>query len=143
MAAIHERLLADCLLLGRFPLCHLLLMQDANYPWCILVPDREDIGEIHQLTNSDQQQLMRESVQLSRALVAAFTPDKLNVAALGNIVPQLHVHHIVRYRTDAAWPAPVWSQVEPRAYSEERLSSVLKSLADHLPAEFDWRMGDR
>jgi diadenosine tetraphosphate (Ap4A) HIT family hydrolase len=143
MAAIHERLLADCLLLGRFPLCHLLLMQDANYPWCILVPDRKDIGEICQLTDSDQQQLMRESVQLSRALVAAFTPDKLNVAALGNIVPQLHVHHIVRYRTDAAWPDPVWGRVEPRAYPEDRFAEVLALLADKLPAEFDWRMDDR
>jgi diadenosine tetraphosphate (Ap4A) HIT family hydrolase len=140
MAAIHEQLQADCLLLGRFPLCYLLLMQDANYPWCILVPDREDIGEIHQLTTSDQQQLMRESVQLSRALVAAFQPDKLNVAALGNVVPQLHVHHVVRYRQDAAWPAPVWGRVAPAAYSKERLGEVLALLADNLPADFIWEL---
>ena len=138
MAAIHDRLLADCLLLGHFPLCHLLLMQDANYPWCILVPDRDDIGEIHQLTDSDQQQLMRESVQLSRALVTAFQPDKLNIAALGNVVPQLHVHHIVRYRHDAAWPAPVWGRVEPGIYTEEQLGRVLKLLADNLPVDFEW-----
>jgi diadenosine tetraphosphate (Ap4A) HIT family hydrolase len=131
---------ADCLRLGRFPLCHLLLMQDANYPWCILVPDREDIGEIHQLTDSDQQQLMRESVQLSRALVAAFSPDKLNVAALGNVVPQLHVHHIVRYRHDVAWPDPVWGRVEPRVYPEGRLAEVLALLADKLPGDFDWQL---
>jgi diadenosine tetraphosphate (Ap4A) HIT family hydrolase len=139
MAAIHDRLLADCLLLGHFPLSYLLLMQDANYPWCILVPDRDDIGEIHQLTNSDQQQLMRESVQLSRALVTAFQPDKLNIAALGNIVPQLHVHHIVRYRQDAAWPAPVWGRVEPETYTEEQLGRVLKLLADNLPVDFEWQ----
>ncbi|MDH3979171.1 MAG: HIT domain-containing protein [Gammaproteobacteria bacterium] len=140
MAAIHERLQADCLLLGRFPLCHLLLMQDANYPWCILVPDREDIREIYQLSDSDQQQLMQESVQLSRALVAAFGPDKLNVAALGNVVPQLHVHHIVRYRQDVTWPDPVWGRLEPRAYTEERLAEVLTLLADKLPADFDWQI---
>jgi diadenosine tetraphosphate (Ap4A) HIT family hydrolase len=139
MAAIHERLLADCLLLGRFPLCHLLLMQDANYPWCILVPDRADITEIYQLTDSDQQQLMRESVQLSRSLVAAFRPDKLNVAALGNVVPQLHVHHIVRYRDDAAWPDPVWGRVEPCPYPDDRLAGVLALLAENLPADFVWQ----
>ncbi len=140
MAVIHERLQADCLLLGRFPLCHLLLMQDANYPWCILVPDRDDIGEIYQLSDNDQQQLMRESVQLSRTLVAAFRPHKLNVAALGNVVPQLHVHHIVRYRHDAAWPAPVWGRVDPQAYPDDRLAEVLALLADNLPAEFEWQL---
>ena len=103
-------------------------MRDANYPWCILVPDREGITEIYQLSEADQQQLLRESSQLSRAMEAAFNPDKLNVAALGNVVPQLHIHHIARYRTDAAWPAPVWGRVAVKSYSEDELAAVVRSL---------------
>ena len=132
MAAIHPQLKNDCLILGQLELCHLLLVLDANYPWFILVPDREDITEIHQLDEPDQQQLMRESVLLSRALEAAFSPDKLNIAALGNIVPQCHVHHIVRYRTDAAWPAPVWGRVPLKEYSEDALARVVDTMKQAL-----------
>jgi diadenosine tetraphosphate (Ap4A) HIT family hydrolase len=132
MAGIHPRLLEDCLLLGHFPLCHLLLMRDANYPWLILVPDRDGVTEIHQLDETDQQQLMRESVLLSRMLDELFHPDKLNVAALGNVVPQLHLHHVVRYRHDAAWPAPVWGRVPPQSYSGDQL----EGLVDRLTAAF-------
>lgn len=139
MAEIHPQLQADCLCIGHFPLCHLLLMQDASYPWFILVPDRDAVQEIHQLDTVDQQQLMHESVQLSRALVSAYAPDKLNIAALGNIVPQLHVHHIVRYRNDAAWPAPVWGRVPARPYDNAGLASRLAQLRPVLPAEFIWQ----
>ena len=103
----------------------MLLMLDANYPWLILVPDRDDVTEIHQLNEVDQQQLMRESVLLSRVLETVFSPDKLNIAALGNIVPQCHVHHVVRYRSDAAWPAPVWGRVPVKEYSEDALARVV------------------
>jgi len=137
---LHPQLQADCLVIGRFPLCHLLLMQDASYPWFILVPDRDGVQEIHQLTTADQRQLMDESVLLSRALVAAFAPDKLNIAALGNIVPQLHVHHVVRYRADAAWPAPVWGRVPARPYDTPGLEAVLARLRPALPAAFDWQL---
>ncbi len=92
---LHPQLAQDCSVIGHFPLCQLLLMEDANYPWFILVPARADITEIHQLSVADQQQLMHESVVLSQALEQAFSPDKLNIAALGNVVPQLHVHHIL------------------------------------------------
>jgi diadenosine tetraphosphate (Ap4A) HIT family hydrolase len=132
LAAIHPQLSEGCLIIGKLNLCHLLLMQDANYPWFILVPDREGITEIHQLSSVDQQQLMEESVMLSRALESAFSPDKLNIAALGNVVPQLHIHHIVRYRTDVAWPAPVWSRVPAKPYTEEELSAVIQSLKQVL-----------
>jgi diadenosine tetraphosphate (Ap4A) HIT family hydrolase len=132
VAVIHAQLRADCLIMGRFPLCHLLLSQDANYPWCILVPDREGVSEIHQLTDADQQQLIRESSQLARVLETACAPDKLNIAALGNIVPQLHLHHIVRYRNDPAWPAPVWGRVAPRPYTEARLAALLEKLGTAL-----------
>jgi len=128
VAAIHAQLLADCRVLGRLPLCHLLLLLDANYPWCILVPDREGIREIHQLPEPDQQQLIHESSQLARALEQTFRPDKLNIAALGNIVPQLHLHHIARYRDDPAWPAPVWGRVAPRPYGPDELAGLLERL---------------
>jgi len=128
LAEIHPQLANDCLLLGKFTLSHLLLMRDANYPWCILVPDCEGITEIYQLSESDQQQLLRESSQLAQAMDAAFNPDKLNIAALGNVVPQLHIHHIARYRTDAAWPAPVWGRVAVKPYSEDELADVVQSL---------------
>jgi diadenosine tetraphosphate (Ap4A) HIT family hydrolase len=141
VAAIDARLLADCLVLGRFPLCHLLLSRDANYPWCILVPDREGVAEIHQLSEADQQQLMRESSQLARVLETVFSPDKLNIAALGNVVPQLHIHHIARYRYDSAWPAPVWGRVAPGSYTGQqldvlldKLGAELQNLAEYTPA---------
>jgi len=136
LAAIYPQLANDCLLLGRFTLSHLLLMRDANYPWCILVPDREGIAEIYQLSETDQQQLLRESSQLSLAMAAAFSPDKLNVAALGNVVPQLHIHHIARYKTDVAWPAPVWGRVAVKPYSEDELAAVVQSLLSELTEGF-------
>jgi len=138
MGELHPQLARDCLVLGRYPLCRLLLMRDANYPWFILVPDRAGIIEIHQLNEADQQQLLRESVQLSRLLEAVFRPHKLNIAALGNSVPQLHVHHIVRYRHDAAWPAPVWGRVPVQPYGDDRLASLLARIRPELPAEFVW-----
>ena len=136
MATIHPQLMQDCLLLGKFTLCHLLLMRDANYPWCILVPDRDDISEINQLSETDQQQLLRESSLLSLAMESAFSPDKLNIAALGNVVPQLHLHHIARYRTDAAWPAPVWGRVPAKPYLEYELEAVVHSLTALLTTGF-------
>lgn len=132
MAALHPQLVNDCLQLGRFELCRLLLMRDANYPWCILVPDRDAVTEIHQLPEPDQQQLLRESSQLSRAMEAVFKPDKMNIAALGNVIPQLHIHHIARFRDDPAWPAPVWGRVTPRPYTEEELARTAASLRMQL-----------
>ncbi|MFT5224372.1 MAG: diadenosine tetraphosphate (Ap4A) HIT family hydrolase [Polaribacter sp.] len=121
MSTIHPQLLNDSHVLGYFPLCHLLLENDASYPWFILVPKRENISEIYQLSAADQQQLMLESSALGEGLMAALKGDKLNVAALGNIVPQLHVHVIVRYKTDAAWPGPVWGKRPAKEYDELEL----------------------
>jgi diadenosine tetraphosphate (Ap4A) HIT family hydrolase len=134
MADLHPQLQKDCLLVGRFPLCRLLLMRDANYPWFILVPDREGICEIFQLSEEDQIQLLRESSLLSAVLVERFHADKLNIAALGNVVPQLHIHHVVRYRDDPAWPAPVWGRVPARPYTPEGLSAVLAALRTGPPS---------
>ncbi len=128
MTEIHPQLLQDCVVIGRFPLCHLLLMKDANYPWLILVPDRDDISEIFQLSPQDQQQLIRESSQLAEILAAKFQADKINIAALGNMVPQLHIHHVVRYRDDLAWPAPIWGAVPAKPYAESELSEQIRKV---------------
>lgn len=115
---LHPRLEADTVPVGDFALSRLLLSNDANYPWLILVPRRPAIREIHELSEDDQIQLLRESGHLARAMTTAFTPVKLNVAALGNVVPQLHLHHIARYRSDPAWPDPVWGRVRAAHYDE-------------------------
>ncbi|MCG6891275.1 MAG: HIT domain-containing protein [Gammaproteobacteria bacterium] len=124
MAEIHPQLAEDCIVLGRLPLCHLLLMNDCNYPWFILVPARADISEIYQLEITDRRQLLSESCRLSEFLMEAYAGDKLNVAALGNQVPQLHLHHIVRFRSDAAWPTPVWGKHAPRPYGAEAIEEI-------------------
>lgn len=126
--SLHPRLAADTVPVGDFALSRLLLSNDANYPWTILVPRRADIREIHELSEADQQQLLRESMLLSRALMTAFAPTKLNIAALGNMVPQLHVHHIARYDTDPAWPAPVWGRVPAIDYDQAALSARIRTL---------------
>ncbi|SFM14507.1 HIT domain-containing protein [Halopseudomonas yangmingensis] len=120
MFSLHHQLLADCRKVGRFPLSLLLLMKDAQYPWFILVPQREDVSEIFQLNALDRRQLLDESCHLAEVLKDVFAADKLNIAALGNMVPQLHVHHVVRYRSDVAWPAPVWGRL-PVAECDEQL----------------------
>ena len=124
MFTLHPKLQQDCILLKELALCSLLLMNDANYPWFILVPRREGITEIYQLSLSDQYQLLQESNQVSQFLVKTFQPTKLNIAALGNVVPQLHIHHIARYTTDPAWPAPVWGKISAMAYTEEQIEKI-------------------
>ncbi len=132
MFELHPQLAKDCLQIGRFRLCQLLLMRDANYPWCILVPDRAGITEIHQLSADDQIQLMRESSLLASSMATLFEADKMNIAALGNIVPQLHIHHIARHHTDPAWPAPVWGKLPPRPYADSDLDNTIVMLQDAL-----------
>lgn len=133
---LHPRLAADTTVIGDWPLCRVLLMDDANYPWFILVPRRGALREIHDLGDADQQQLLRESAALGRAALAAFGGQKLNVAALGNVVPQLHLHHIVRHAADAAWPAPVWGRVPARPYVDAARSERIARLRAALPAGF-------
>ncbi len=139
MFTLHPQLAADCLVLGRFPLCQLLLVNDSHYPWFILVPERDGLREIFELDAADRQRLLDESCRLSEFLMREFDGEKLNLAALGNQVPQLHLHHIVRYRTDPAWPGPIWGRVPARAYTEVELAHMKArveqaSLADFEPA---------
>lgn len=132
MFSLHPRLKSDSVVMGDFPLSRLLLMNDSRYPWFILVPRCPEITEIYQLGEEEQCQLQRESVVLGQALMSAFGGDKLNVAALGNLVPQLHIHHIVRYRDDATWPGPVWGVGTSVPYTEEQLTAVRAMLSSDL-----------
>lgn len=135
--ALHPKLAEDGATIGDFPLCRLLLMKDAGFPWCILVPRRENVREIYELAEADQQQLQRESVLLGRGLMDEFRGDKLNVAALGNVVPQLHLHHIVRYRGDPAWPAPVWGRFPAKPYADAELAQRLQRLRARFGAHLE------
>lgn len=136
MFLLHPRLESDAVFLGDLPLSRLLLMNDSRYPWCLLVPRREDLMEVYQLEAEEQIQLWRESAILGRAMMEVFGGDKLNIAALGNLVPQLHIHHIVRYRDDAAWPGPVWGVGASEPYDKGQLADVRERLAEALPAEW-------
>ena len=136
MFQLDPTLAKDTLHVGDFPLSSLLLSRDANYPWCILVPRLEGLTELHQLTDRDALQWLRESRHLSSVMMELFRGDKLNVAALGNMVPQLHIHHIVRYRNDAAWPEPVWGKVPVRAYERGELVGRAERLLSRLKEGF-------
>jgi diadenosine tetraphosphate (Ap4A) HIT family hydrolase len=130
--ALHPLLAADTVEITRLALCQVRLMNDATYPWVILIPERSNVREFYQLAEDEQCQLMRESSLVARCMVALFNPDKLNIAALGNLVPQLHMHHIARFQDDPAWPQPVWGRCPPRPYTEAQLKTQLKALQDGL-----------
>ena len=122
--SLAPELVRDCIELADWPLCKVLLMNDSQYPWFILVPRKANLKESIDLSESEQVLLMQESAKLSRLLKEVLNPDKLNVAALGNMVPQLHIHHIARYKTDVAWPTPVWGKYPAVPYSEEQLARL-------------------
>ena len=136
MFVLDPRLVQDTLPIGDFPLCRLLLSNDSNYPWFILVPRQAGITEIFELEPDDQLQLWRETTVVSQTLRALFDADKLNVAALGNVVSQLHMHVIVRRRGDIAWPAPVWGKHPAVPYTEEQLAVIRDKLKPALPSDF-------
>ncbi len=132
MFQLDPRLESSTLLLGAFPLSLLLLSKDANYPWCILVPAREDMREIYQLTEADRRQLLEESCVLAETLDNLFSAEKINVATIGNMVPQLHMHHVVRFERDAAWPGPVWGAVAAATYPPQLLMKTAERIVTAL-----------
>jgi diadenosine tetraphosphate (Ap4A) HIT family hydrolase len=136
MFELHSQLRQDGFSVGDFPLCHLLLINDVQYPWFVLVPRREDVTEVFQLDPADRHQLLEESCELAEAMKDAFAADKLNIAALGNMVSQLHVHHIARYRNDPAWPAPVWGKLPSQPYSDDQRRERLERLVAVLGSGF-------
>lgn len=136
MFTLDARLQQDTLPVGDFPLCRLLLMNDAHYPWFILVPRREAVSELFQLDGEEQQTLWRETTWLAEKLKDTFAADKMNVATLGNVVSQLHMHVIVRRRDDAAWPAPVWGKHGAQPYSAEQVAAIREKLQLVLSENF-------
>lgn len=118
MFTLHSQLEKDCTIIGDLPLSKLLLMNDAHYPWCVLVPMRANTREWFELNTAEQQQLLTETNALAKYLYEKTGATKMNIGALGNMVPQLHVHVIARFEHDAAWPAPVWGKVAAKAYSD-------------------------
>ena len=130
--ALDPRLAANTFVVGETPLSQLLLMNDARYPWLILVPRRCDVTEPFELSEADQAQLWQDSMRLGEAMKAHFGADKLNIAALGNQVAQLHVHHIARFHADDAWPGPVWGVGNAVPYSDAALEAVMNELRSLL-----------
>jgi len=132
---LDPQLARDTIPVGDLPLCRVLLMNDANYPWLILVPRRAGVSEIVDLGDDAQVQLTAEIAQTSRILKDITRCDKLNVAAIGNVVSQLHVHVVARFRSDAAWPKPVWGAVPAKAYDGAARTALLTSLRQDLAVQ--------
>ena len=132
MFQLHPQLAKDSLPVMDLPLSKVILMNDARFPWIILVPERPDLVDLHDMTHDDYNTLTQEIRGASRAMAALFSADKMNVATLGNMVPQLHIHIIARYRSDAAWPGPVWGKGTAEPYEESaaeaRISDIRKAL---------------
>ena len=129
---LDQKLADDSVFVADWPLSQLRLINDSRFPWLVLVPRVSNIEEIFQLSDDDQQQLLQESSQLATVLSAFFKADKLNVAALGNVVRQLHVHHIVRYVDDCCYPSPVWGNGEAVPYQEIELQQRVDELRTAL-----------
>ena len=141
MFVMDTRLQEDTWLIGDFPLCRLLLSNDSNYPWFILVPRREGISELFQLNDHDQQLMWNETTALAQVLKEVFGADKMNVATLGNVVSQLHMHVIVRYQADVAWPGPVWGKHPAKPYSVEQAAAIRERLRLVLTEHFTFLEG--
>lgn len=116
---IDPRLTSSSLHVIDLNLCQVRLNHNAAFPWILLIPQRESVTEIIDLSPSDQLQLMEEISLSSHVMKALFKPTKLNVASLGNVVPQLHLHVIARYENDKAWPHPVWNSGVNMEYGEQ------------------------
>ena len=125
---LDPQLEQDTVLISDWHLCQVRLMNDSRYPWVILIPKVDGVSEIHELAEEQQQLLLGESMRLSKALDQLFSPHKLNIAALGNMVRQLHVHHIVRFENDASFPKPVWGVGEAVPYEAAALNDTVSGL---------------
>ena len=133
---LDEKQADDCILLGEMNLCSLLLMNDQRFPWFILVPRVSGAEELFELNRDDQISLQIESNLLDQALKNTLNPTTLNVGSLGNVVRQLHIHHIARFESDDCWPDPVWGQQGGRPYTEssqKKLTQpILEALGRHI-----------
>ena len=142
MFKLHEALARDCVLIGDLPLCRVLLMNDSQYPWLILVPRRDELREVCDLSGADQLMYLQESNISCSVLRSEFQAEKLNVAALGNMVPQLHIHHIARFAADSSWPKPVWGQLPAIPYDSIALANRVSQLrAAYANSDVDFLAG--
>ncbi|TVP78794.1 HIT domain-containing protein [Thioalkalivibrio sp.] len=132
---LDPRLAQDTVQVTDFPLCRVLLMRNADYPWFILVPRLAAVTELHRLAAPDLARLMEESRVLATAMDAAFAPKALNVAKLGNVVPQLHLHHVARFPGDAAWPGPVWGRPAGALHDHASAKAMIDRLLGHLATD--------
>jgi len=124
MFKLHHRLKEDTIEIVRLKLSLVLLMNDSSFPWLVLVPAIEGAQEVHQLSIEERSVLIEEIAAASEILQKLYSPDKINIGALGNLVPQLHIHVIGRFRTDRAWPGPVWGTGKARPYAADELNAV-------------------
>lgn len=129
---LHPQLASDTVSIMHLDLCQILLMNDRAYPWLVMVPRRGDMREMHDLSPGDQQTLMDEITKVSRTVQRLFKADKMNVAALGNMVPQLHVHVIARFEIDAAWPGPIWGVTQTVPYGSDALVEAVQAIKTAL-----------
>ncbi len=136
---LDSRLAADTVLLAESSLSLLLLMNEHRYPWLILVPKRPAMSEVYQLAEPDRVKLLDESCLVARVLSETFAAFKINTGALGNIVRQLHVHHVARFADDPAWPGPVWGHSPREPYAAEACAQTCARLrASELGLHFVW-----
>ena len=134
---LHPDLKRDGIPVGRFPLCLVLLINDRSYPWFVLVPERENVRDTIDLKVPDYERLWKESRVFGGGIMQVFSGEKLNVAALGNVTPQLHVHHIVRFSNDPAWPAPIWGKQPMVPYDAEGIHQVRDKLNAAMISGFE------
>lgn len=131
--AVDTRIISSTCFVAELPLCNLYLQNESRFPWLVLVPRRESVSELIDLSIEDQQELTCEIAMVSQLMKAKYSPDKLNVANLGNIVKQLHIHVIARYEIDSAWPGPVWGKFDaPLMYSSEDLEALAADIRTEL-----------
>ncbi|MBT6556906.1 MAG: HIT domain-containing protein [Gammaproteobacteria bacterium] len=129
---LHSKLAADTFEVLSLEVSQLLLMNDARYPWLILVPQVSGMRDLHNLSTKQYQAVTQEIVQVSEVLESLAQAHKMNVGALGNMVPQLHIHIIARQTNDAAWPAPVWGVGEAQPYSQDAAKTLIQQIASKL-----------
>lgn len=124
---LHERLNADTRLVADWPVARVLLMNDVNYPWLILVPRRAGLRDLHDVAREDEMAFLGEVNNAARTLQKITGADKMNIGALGNMVPQLHVHVIARFESDVAWPDPVWGKHQAVPYEAGAAENLIET----------------
>ncbi|MEO5327050.1 MAG: HIT family protein [Magnetococcus sp. THC-1_WYH] len=129
---LHPALIKDCIMVGTLSASILLLMNDQNYPWLVLVPNRPGLRDFDDLSDVDASMVYADIRQTSNLLRTLFRPTKINVAALGNVVPQLHIHVIARFESDRAWSKPVWGVSPPVPYPEDQRDSLVARIKNAL-----------